>query len=175
MKHKGEAGSGALGIYTGLKAGGVDFAISVPDSTLNGVNKRLEADPDVNFFVPTREDEGVAMAVGAYLGGKIPVALMEGSGVGYCGLILARAQIQRTPLLLLIGHTMILGERFDYHAATRMTGAGILQGLGIPNLVVDDRERTAEIVEQALMTVRGQKSIVGLLFPPQVAAEEASS
>lgn len=165
------ATSGARGIYTGLKAGGVDFAVSLPDSTINGVNKLLEADPAVEFIVPTREDEGVAMAVGAYLGGKVPVALMEGSGVGYCGLILARAQIQRTPLLLLIGHSRVLGERFDYHAATRLAGAGVLEGLGIPHMVVDERERTAGIVEQALLTVRGQKSIVGLLFPPQVAAE----
>jgi len=164
------ATSGAHGIYAGLKAGGVDFAVAVPDSTLNIVNKLLEDDSAVNFIVPSREDEGVAMAVGAYLGGKVPVALMEGSGVGYCGLILARAQIQRTPLLLLIGHSRVLGERFDYHAATRLTGAGILEGLGIPHMVVDDRDRTASMVEQALITVRGQKSVVGLLFPPQVAA-----
>ena len=110
---------GAHGIHAGLKAGGVNFAVSIPCSTLSPVQALLRDDPDVQFIVPSREDEGVAMAVGAYLGGKTPVALMEGSGIGYCGLILARAQIQRTPLLLLIGHNRILGERMDYHAATR--------------------------------------------------------
>lgn len=163
------ATGGAAGIYAGLKAGGVNFAVSVPDGSLNAVNKLLENDADVSFIVPSREDEGVAMAVGAYLGGKVPVALMEGSGVGYCGLILARAQIQRTPLLLLIGHSRVLGEPLDYHAATRLVGAGLLEGLGIPHMVVDDRARTSSLVEQALITVRGQKSVVGLLFPPHVA------
>ena len=159
---------GAHGVHAGLKAGGVNFAVSIPCSTLNPVQALLRDDPDVQFIVPSREDEGVAMAVGAYLGGKTPVALMEGSGIGYCGLILARAQIQRTPLLLLIGHNRILGERMDYHAATRLVGAGVLEGLGIPHMIVDDRARTAEIVEQAAVTVVGQKSIVGLLFPPFV-------
>ncbi len=163
--------SGAHGIHAGLKAAGADFAVSIPCSTLSTVQTLLRDDPDVQFIVPSREDEGIAMATGAYLGGKTPVALMEGSGVGYCGLILARAQIQRTPLLLLIGHNRLLGERMDYHAATRLVGAGVLEGLGIPHMIVDDRTRTAEIVEQAMHTVRGQKSVIGLLFPPYVALE----
>jgi sulfopyruvate decarboxylase TPP-binding subunit len=163
---------GASGVVAGLKAGGADFAVSIPDSVLYPVEDLLRDDPRIRHYVCSREDEGVAMAVGAYLAGKVPVALMEGSGVGYCGLILARAQIQRTPLLLLVGHNRVLGERFDYHGATRLAGEGVLQGLGIPHLVVHDRAQTALAVEQALITVRGQKSVVGLFFPPYVLAEE---
>ena len=85
---------------------------------------------------------------------------MEGSGLGYCGLILARAQIQRTPLLILAGHNRVLGERHYFHAATRAAGEGVLLGLGIPHMVVSDRAQTLTMVEQALITVRGQKSIV---------------
>lgn len=163
---------GALGVLEGLRAGGADFAVSIPDSVLWSVERLLDDDPRIQHHVCSREDEGVAMAVGAYLAGRLPVALMEGSGVGYCGLILARAQIQRTPLLLLVGHNRALGERFDYHGATRLAGEGVLQGLGIPHLVVHDRAQTALAVEQALVTVRGQKSIVGLFFPPYVLREE---
>ena len=41
---------------------------------------------------------------------------MEGSGLGLSGLILARGMVQRTPLLLLMGHADALGGQFDYHA-----------------------------------------------------------
>lgn len=157
---------GARGVYNGLKAAGIEFAVSLPDATLGPVDALLQADDDVQHAMCSREDEGVAMAVGAYLGGKLPVALMEGSGVGYCGLILARAQAQRTPVLLLVGHSRVLGEQFDFHAATLLAGEGVLRGLGIPYLVMDDPSRTALIVEQAAWTMRGQKTCVGLLVPP---------
>jgi sulfopyruvate decarboxylase TPP-binding subunit len=110
------------------------------------------------------------MAVGAYLGGKVPVALMEGSGVGYCGLILARAQIQRTPVLLLVSHNRALGEAFDFHGATCSAGEGVLRGLGIPYVVLTDRAQAPLLVRQALITVLGQKTVVGLLVPPYLFA-----
>ena len=60
----------ARAVHAALRAGGVNFAVSLPDSVLHPVDRLLENDPDVQTFVCSREDEGVAMAVGAYLGGK---------------------------------------------------------------------------------------------------------
>ena len=160
----------ARDVHATLKAGGVTFAVSLPDSVLHPIDRLLEADPAIQTYVCSREDEGVAMAVGAYLGGRVPVALMEGSGLGYCGLILARAQLQRTPLLLLVSHSAALGEAFDFHGASRATAEGILRGLGIPHVVVTDRAQAALLTQQALVTVLGQKTVVGLLIPPYLFA-----
>jgi sulfopyruvate decarboxylase subunit alpha len=160
----------ARAVHAALRAGGVNFAVSLPDSVLHPVDRLLHTDPDVQSFVCSREDEGVAMAVGAYLGGKVPIALMEGSGLGYCALVLARAQIQRTPLLLLVSHNGALGEAFDFHGASRAAAEGVLRGLNIPHVVVTDRARAPQLVEQALVTVLGQKTTVGLLVPPYLFA-----
>ena len=84
---------GAVELYLGLKAGGVDFAVYLPDGTLPPVERLLRADPDIQTVQCAREDEGIAMAAGAYLGGKLPVALMEGSGLGYAALILSRSAV----------------------------------------------------------------------------------
>ena len=156
----------AQAVHAALRAGGVTFAVSLPDSVLHPLDRLLEADPEVQTFVCSREDEGVAMAIGAYLGGKVPVALMEGSGLGYCALVLARAQIQRTPLLLLVSHNGALGEAFDFHGASRAAAEGVLRGLGIPHVVLTDRGQAPLLVRQALVTVLGQKTAVGLLVPP---------
>src|SRR5215813_2515608 len=110
----------AEGMYRALRASGVDFAVYVPDSLLDAVERLLEADPDVQTLVCSREDEGVAIAMGACLGGRLAVALMEGSGLGLSGLILARGLLQRTPLLLIASHDRALGEQFNYHGATRL-------------------------------------------------------
>ena len=151
-------------LYEGLKAGGANFAVYLPDSVLIHVVPKLQADPGIPTFACAREDEGVAMAAGAWLGGKLPVALMEGSGVGYAGLALARAKLQRTPLLLLASHTLALGEPYDYHGASALSAEGVVRGLDIPHVFIHDTAQIRSAVEQALVTVRGQKSIVALLF-----------
>jgi sulfopyruvate decarboxylase subunit alpha len=159
-------------LYDGLRAGGADFVVHLPDSVLFKVLPLLESDPAVQVYACSREDEGVAMAAGAYLAGKLPVAVMEGSGVGYAGLILARAMLQRTPMLILSSHTRTLGEPYDYHLAGCVASEGVFRGLGIPHLAIYDRAQIRQSVEQALVTVRGQKSIVGLMFASYLFDEE---
>lgn len=158
----------AQAVHRGLRAGGVDFAVYVPDSILDPVEALLEADPAVETVVCAREDEGIAIAMGAALGGKTPVALMEGSGLGLSGLILARGLVQRTPVLLLVGHANGLGGQFDYHAATRMVGQATLNGLGIPHLTVLDATLIETLVGEALLTLHGQRLPVGLFIPRHI-------
>ncbi len=149
----------------------MNFAVSLPDTALHPVDRLLHDDPEVRTYICSREDEGVAMAIGAYLGGKVPVALMEGSGLGYCSLVLARAQIQRTPLLLLASHSRALGEALDFHGASRLAAEGVLRGLDVPYVVLADRVQAPFLVRQALTTVLGQKTVVALLVPPYLFGE----
>src|SRR3954471_20720021 len=71
----------------GFRAAGINFAVFLPDSMLDGVEQLLLARGEVACYQCSREDEGIAMAMGAFLVGKKPVALMEGSGIGLAGLI----------------------------------------------------------------------------------------
>lgn len=157
-------------LYSGLRRAGVDFAVHIPDSVLSGVSSYLAADVDVCSLVCSREDEGIAIAVGAYLAGRVPVAIMEGSGIGYSALILGRAQIQRTPVFLLVGHNQVLGERYDFHGATRVASAAVLSGMGIPHLLVTSPAEAARFAEQAVVTLLGQKTCVALIIPPYLTA-----
>jgi sulfopyruvate decarboxylase subunit alpha len=165
-----EAAAGTVAARTvdRLAETGVTLAVYLPDSVLIDVTAILERDPRIPTIVCTREDEGAAIAAGAALGGGLPVVLMEGSGVGYCGLILARAQIQRSGFLLVASHSPALGERHDYHAASRLVGAGVLGGLGIPYVIPRSGDELVDVVGEAAETVRGQRSIVGILVPPAV-------
>ena len=92
----------------------------LPDSMLDGIEQLMLDRGGTKAYQCSREDEGIAMAMGAFLVGKRPVTLMEGSGIGMSGLILARGIVQKTPTMLIIGHNSTLGERFDYHGATRL-------------------------------------------------------
>jgi sulfopyruvate decarboxylase TPP-binding subunit len=160
----GTVRQGSLAVRDALLRARIDFVVHLPDSVLWQVPPLLGR-MGVATYVCAREDEGVAMAAGAWLAGRRSVILMEGSGLGLSGLILARCQIQRTPMLVVASHTLALGEAFDYHAATRLAGMGTLSGLNIPAVIVHDPRLLGPSVEQAAVTVQGQRSIVGVLVP----------
>jgi sulfopyruvate decarboxylase TPP-binding subunit len=164
----GELPTVAQRVVGALEGGGVDLAIYLPDSVLIDVTNGLDRAGRIPTLVCSREDEGMAIAAGASLAGGLPVVLMEGSGIGYSGLILARAQVMRAGFLVIASHTPALGERFDYHAASRVVGAGVLGGLGIPYVIPRTPNELVETCSQALETVRGQRSVVGVLVPPAV-------
>jgi sulfopyruvate decarboxylase TPP-binding subunit len=96
---------------------------------------------------------------------------MEGSGIGLSGLILARGIVQRTPTLIVAGHSSTLGERFDYHGATRLVAEPVLRALGIPYHVLQNPEEIRTVVTQAQRTVEGQRLPVAILVPPFVIRE----
>ena len=64
-----------------LAARGVTVAAYVPDTRLDGILTRLE-ERSVSLRSLTREEECVAYAVGQRIAGRLPVVLMQSSGLG---------------------------------------------------------------------------------------------
>jgi sulfopyruvate decarboxylase TPP-binding subunit len=152
-------------IHLALREAGISFAAYLPDTLNHPLVRRLEADPAFLCVGCTREDEGIAIAMGAFFGGRWPVLLTEGSGLGLSGLILARGIVQRSPLLILASHNSALGERHDYHAATRRVTEPLLDALHIPYVVVRDGGEAPLLIREAQLTVRGERRPVAVLFP----------
>jgi sulfopyruvate decarboxylase TPP-binding subunit len=145
---------------------GVELAVVLPDSVLHGVNHVLASDPRVNLISCAREDEGVAIAMGAAFTGRRPAVLMEGSGIGYSGLSLARAAaVNRAEILLVVGHVWVLGERYHYHAATRAAAEPILGALRIPYHVLTHIDEVEMVFREILKTMSGQRTPVAVLVP----------
>lgn len=161
--------------YDGFKAAGIDFAVFLPDSMLDGVEQLMIERGGIETYQCSREDEGIAMAMGAFLVGKRPVALMEGSGIGMSALILARGIVQKTPTLLIAGHNSTLGERYDYHGATRLVTEPVLRALDIPCYVLFDPGEIRKVIVEAQATIEGQRIPVGILVPSHVIREIGES
>lgn len=85
-----------------LKASGVRQMSYVPDAGHTALIQLFHADPDVSCNVLTTEEEGIAIAAGAWLGGQKSVLLMQSSGVGNCINMLSLPVIMRAPLLMLV-------------------------------------------------------------------------
>src|SRR5581483_2153703 len=89
-------------IYQALKAADVRQAAYVPDAGHSRLISLLEADPAIAATVLTTEEEGMALAAGAWLGGQRAVVLMQSSGVGNCVNMLSLSAMGRFPLLMLV-------------------------------------------------------------------------
>ena len=69
-------------IFNGLKDCGIDFIVSVPCVNLSKLLDMIDEDSEITHIPVTREEEGIGICAGAYLGGKSPAILMQNSGLG---------------------------------------------------------------------------------------------
>ena len=166
----GSNGEAAASLLRGALQAGVDACVYLPDSVLSAVIRAFRDSGEVMMVPCAREDEGIAIAVGLDLGGRNPVCMMEASGLGYSALILARAQVQRTPVILLASHTAGAGEPYDYHGATRLLSEGVFKGLGIPYEIAGEEDDLEALMFRIVQTSRAQRLSFGLLIPPYLFA-----
>ena len=90
------------GVYAALKAAGIRQIGYVPDAGHARLIERAHADNDMAAVVLTTEEEGIALAAGAYLGGQRTALLMQSSGVGNCINMLSLVKACRFPFLTLV-------------------------------------------------------------------------
>ena len=71
-------------VYDSLRKNGVNIFTYVPDAGHRMAIDLSLADPEVKSVALTTEEEGVAVAAGAHLGGAKAALLMQSSGLGNC-------------------------------------------------------------------------------------------
>jgi sulfopyruvate decarboxylase alpha subunit len=86
-----------------LRAAGVEFVAAVPCSYLKRFLAAAERLPADAFLPAVREDHAVSACAGAWLGGRLPLAAMQNSGLGYCLEVLASLHLlYELPLPMLV-------------------------------------------------------------------------
>jgi len=89
-------------LFDTLKRGGIRQVGYVPDAGHARLIERCRADKEIQDVALTTEEEGIALAAGAWLGGERAALLMQSSGLGNCINMLSLARTCRFPLLMLI-------------------------------------------------------------------------
>ena len=74
---------------------GVSVVGHVPDAGHTALIERCERDAAMHVVTLTTEEEGIALAAGAWLGGARSAILMQSSGVGNCCNLLGLPRILR--------------------------------------------------------------------------------
>jgi sulfopyruvate decarboxylase alpha subunit len=156
----------------GLQGIGFDFFTGVPDTILGGIIAYLTEE---RLYTPAvREDEAVAMAAGAYFGGKIPAVLMQNSGLGNSLNVLESLNlIYRIPCLLLVSWRGFEGKDAPEHLVMGETMTMLLDTVKIPyrtlsvETMVEDLQWTAKtFMEQRIpVALLLKKGIVKTVQP----------
>ena len=98
-------------VYLGLKEAGINFIVSVPCINLTELLKMIDEDPEITHVPVTREEEGIGICAGAYLGGMKPAILMQNSGLGNSvNALKSLTQLYEFPLLMIMSHRGTEGE-----------------------------------------------------------------
>ncbi|MDQ7246420.1 thiamine pyrophosphate-binding protein [Dongia sedimenti] len=136
-------------LYRVLKAAEVRQMAYVPDAGHTALINLFLADKDVVSTVLTTEEEGVAIAAGAWLGGQRSVLLMQSSGVGNCINMLSLPVIGRFPLLMLVTMRGEWAEFNPWQMPMSRATQPALEAIGVKVLRAETAEDLVETVSAA--------------------------
>ena len=98
-------------VFDALKDVGIDFIVSVPCVNLSKLLNMIDEDERIIHVPVTREEEGIGLCAGAYLGGKRPAILMQNSGLGNSiNALKSLTELYEMPLLMIMSHRGTEGE-----------------------------------------------------------------
>jgi sulfopyruvate decarboxylase alpha subunit len=151
-------------IHGALGELGVRQVAYVPDAGHTRLIELCQTDPAMRAVVLTTEEEGVALAAGAWLGGQRAVLLMQSSGVGNCVNMLALNQVGRFPLLALITMRGEWGEQNPWQLPMGQSTPDVLTAAGVIVQRLDEPQSAAPTVLAAgAMAFEGQVAVAVLI------------
>ena len=163
-----QAGQWPDQLFETIKRGGVRQVGYVPDAGHARLIDRCRADTDIHDVVLTTEEEGIALAAGAWLGGQRAALLMQSSGLGNCINMLSLARTCRFPLLMLI---TMRGEWDEFNPWQVPMGSivdPILKLCEAEVYRVHEPGEVAGIAERAVQQTFGDERIVAIVLSQQL-------
>ncbi len=157
-------------IFNALKSADYNFAVTLPCGMLKGLIRSVENSADIIHVPLTREEEGVGIAAGAYLGGKKPVMIVQSSGVANSlNSIASLSIVYQIPLLMITSYRGSLYEFAPSQVPLGLGLEGILTSLGVPYYILDDPEKAEHLIlgADSLAKAAGRPVAVLLTRQPQ--------
>lgn len=129
---------------------GIRLVSYVPDGGHRTLIERCQTDPQVRTVSLTTEEEGVALAAGAWLGGQRSALLMQSSGVGNCVNMFSLLKTGQFPFFTLITMRGEYGEFNPWQVPMGQATPQVLQLMGFVVHRASQPETVAETVAAAI-------------------------
>src|SRR5689334_10879027 len=136
-----------------LKQSGISIVASLPDQWLKGLIDACAADPDVRHVSLAREDEGVGIAAGAFLGGRKAALVCQNSALLLAVNALGgMAYHHQVPMLLVAAHRGGHDDNQYYQMYKGRITEPVLAAMGLRHHVIegpDELDRIEGAVREA--------------------------
>jgi sulfopyruvate decarboxylase subunit alpha len=140
-----------------LRENGFDFFTGVPCSLLSGLIAELEADREAGYIPSVREDAGVGLCAGAYMGGRQPVLLMQNSGFGYSlNAFTSLNLIYKIPVLVIMSWRGCGGKDAPEHIIMGEINEPLLETSGMEYAVLEENNLD-QVLAAALIRIKDEK------------------
>ena len=147
-----------------LKGNGADFFASVPCKLLGGMIDLLEKDSSITYSPATREEEGLGLCAGAYLGGKTAVLVMQNTGVGTLITSLCSLGLYyQLPILMVISHRGSPGEKISAQVPMSIATKPVLETIGVPTFGFSDSAEIPHVGQLIGYAQTAQRPVAALL------------
>jgi sulfopyruvate decarboxylase subunit alpha len=147
-----------------LKKNGANFFVSVPCKLLGGMIDLLAEDDQVDYVPATREEEGLGICAGAYLGGKQPVLIMQNTGIGTLITSLCSLGLHyHLPIPMIISHRGSPGEPIGAQVPMGNAAKPLLDTIGIPTFMYSHRRAIPEVASLVQYAQVAQRPVAALL------------
>lgn len=120
-------------IVSDLVRNRIEFVTTVPCKQLGGVIDRIESCKDILHVPANKEDEGIGLCAGAFMGGKRAAIIMQNTAIGVTiNTLVTLTQYYRIPLPMLISYRGELGEPVACQVEMAVHTKALLAQLNIP-------------------------------------------
>jgi sulfopyruvate decarboxylase subunit alpha len=147
-----------------LNDNGFDFFTGVPCSLLGRIIQSLSGGGGFRYVPATREDEALGIAVGAYMGGKKPVVLMQNSGLGNSiDALTSLLLLYEIPVLLIVSWRGYEQTDFIEHSLMGKYMLDFLKTMKIPAIVLSKNELSEQVAKADRMMTELKKPVALVL------------
>ena len=155
-------------LFDTLKRGNIRQVGYVPDAGHSRLIARCKADPDIRDIALTTEEEGIALAAGAWLGGERAALLMQSSGVGNCINMLSLMRSCSFPLVTFI---TMRGEWEEFNPWQVPMGSIVEPVMRLCDAEVYRATKPEDVeglAERAVQQAFGEERVVAVLLSQQL-------
>jgi sulfopyruvate decarboxylase alpha subunit len=137
-------------IHALFRAHRITLVSHVPDAGHQRLIELCQADPTIRTVTLTTEEEGIALAAGAYLGGVRSALLIQSSGVGNCINMLSLPAVCQLPFVTLVTMRGEWGEFNPWQVPMGRSTPAVLEASGVTVFRCDSAPEVAPTVEGAM-------------------------
>ena len=118
-------------VHALFKAHQIAMVALVPDGGQKRLIELCQRDAAMRSVTLTSEEQGIAFAAGAFLGGKRVAVLMQSSGVGNCVNLLSLPRVCNIPLFALVSMRGEWGEFNPWQVPMGQSAPAVLEASGV--------------------------------------------